>query len=85
MNCATGREKIMDCTRSVVENGCSHELDVIVECINTDYDKPMEPDPGTVRMAGSSSGPSDKAAGRVEVFLKKYGSICNIGFNDKAA
>lgn len=49
MKCATGREKIMSCSRSLALD-CGHDLDFIIECINTDYDKPMEPEPGTVKM-----------------------------------
>lgn len=49
MKCEPDAEKVMDCYRELAD-GCGHEQDVIVDCVLTDYAKPIEPDQWTIRM-----------------------------------
>lgn len=42
LKCVGNEIDIFDCYRELADN-CKHNNDVIIECTNTDFDKPIEP------------------------------------------
>ena len=87
MNCdGIDGEDIMKCYREIADNKkCMHDDDAIIECSNVDYEYPVDPLPGTVRLVDDVGAPSIDGTGRLEFFMGKYGSVCNSKFTDKAA
>jgi len=75
----------MSCYRELATASCTHDLDLIVECVNIDYNKSTGPEPGTVRVVNESGAPSRTGGGRLEIFKSEWGSICNLKFNVKSA
>lgn len=69
MKCEGKETDIMNCYRELAD-GCEHIKDFIVECVNVDYDKPVEPDKGTIRLLDDKGAPAKKGKGRLEMFRK---------------
>lgn len=86
MNCDGSDGNIMKCYREIADNKvCTHDDDAIIECSNLNYEFPQDPLPGTVRLVDETSSPSTDNSGRLEVYMGKWGSVCNSKFTDKAA
>jgi len=50
-----------------------------------DFDKPVTPDDGTVRIVDEFGSPSSDGSGRLEYYKNGWGTICNSNFNAKSA
>jgi len=84
LKCEPGQSNIWDCYRELAE-GCDHTQDLIIECVNIDFDKPQVPDEGTVRIVDNNGSPSQDGSGRLEVYKNGWGTVCNSKFNAKSA
>jgi len=82
--CESDATEIDNCYRELAE-GCNHDQDYIIECVNINYDVPQNPDEGTVRVTDASGGPSPTGAGRLEYFKNTWGTVCNSKFTAKSA
>jgi len=85
MKCEEGMEDLFDCYREIADGSCEHEDDVIIECSNIDFDEPIVPEKGTVRLVDSMGTPSGEGKGRLEIYSASWGSICNKDFTSKSA
>ena len=87
MNCdGVDGGDIMKCFRELAnKNICTHDDDAIIECTNINYEYPVDPLPGTVRLVNELGSPASDGSGRLEFYMGSWGSICNSKFSDKAA
>ena len=86
MNCNSNIEmNIMQCSRELATDKCTHDDDAIVDCTNINFDRPLPPVPKTVRLMDNSNSVSSSGSGRLEIFMGGWGTICHFDFNDKAA
>eukprot|EP00118_Oscarella_pearsei_P011365 m.75935 g.75935 ORF g.75935 m.75935 type:complete len:578 (+) comp35963_c0_seq11:708-2441(+) len=74
VKCSGPEQNITSCKyKKLTESnsGCSHSEDVIIKCVEVDFDE----EPWSLRLSG---GDASMANGRVEVFLEgQWGTICN--------
>lgn len=65
---------------------CSHSNDAIISCYNEVFDSTPPVPTGVVRLAANKNISNDEVIGRLEIYNnQKWGSICNIGFNQISA
>lgn len=85
MNCEGNESNIMQCYRELATDGCTHDNDVIVECSPINFDNDLPPVDKTIRLVDESGGASSTGSGRLEIYMGKWGTICNFEFDDNAA
>ena len=84
IKCNGDENDFLSCYRELAQE-CTHSQDVIVECSNKNFDKPENPEDGSLRLIGGDNSPSDDGIGRLEFYKGGWGSVCNEKFGDKNA
>ena len=75
----------MQCNRELAMQGCAHKDDVIVECSQINFDFEQPPIDKTIRLVDDKAAASSTGQGRLEIYMGKWGSICNYDFDNQAA
>ena len=83
LDCHGNEKSIKECSRVADTSKCSHALDAIIECENEPRKKKLPF--GSIRLIDSSGNPTKTGVGRLEVYKNEFGTVCDTGFNEKAA
>ena len=85
IDCQPNHRKFADCTKKIADElECGRPHDAIIECTNVSYDVNQQIEQGTVKLENVENDKSG-TTGRLEYYLKEFGSICNLGATDKTA
>ena len=86
MNCKNTDGKLVKCYREIPSSTCSHEFDLLVDCSNQAVSSQVvNIKPNTLRLVDDTNNPTKSGIGRLEIYKRSWGTICNNSFGNKEA
>lgn len=83
--CQDYHKKFAECNKKIADEGeCGRDYDAVLLCTNINYDTNKLIENGTVKLENVEND-FDGTVGRLEYFMKEWGTICGLGATDKTA